>query len=262
MLIAATLFLLLSTPAEADAPCRQETVTTFVLEGPVNDEMAECAETTLADSTTELIVDSGGGDLGAAFEIAERLEPLALTIRVRNRCYSSCANYFLPMADRLIVEPGATIVLHGGADPLLLEDEFTDDRERRLREIRRDNPAFTRAEVEARYQQALQNVRSLIERQRAFADRHNVGPGWFLYRERPGDFGSYLTGEAGDRPQLFRWQYLLAEEPMIRSCLPGVEIEPFQQQLEQHFIDNEDRYRRFSRAGGRRSLHLRCTTAN
>ena len=238
--------------------CEQASATTFVLEGPVNAAMTNCVRAHLAPTTTELIVDSGGGDIKQALDIAELLEPLTLTVRVRERCYSSCANYFLPLARRLIVEPGAVIVLHGGADPQFLQDEMVERRERRIRDIMRD-AGVDRAEAETRYEAHVGGLRTLIERQQAFAGRHNVGMGWFLYREEGDrDVGRWLTGERGPKPHLFGWRLMLVEEPMIRSCLPDVEIEPFQQRLEAEFIDNRERYARFRRAEGLRSMTLEC----
>lgn len=239
--------------------CEQVSATTFVMEGPVNAEMTACVRARLAPTTTELVVNSGGGDIKQALDIAELLEPLTLTVRVRERCYSSCANYFLPLAQRLIVEPGAAIVLHGGADPQFLRGEM-ERRERRIREIMRE-AGVDRAEAETRYAAIVDGVRALIERQRAFAERHNVGMGWFLYREEGDrDVGRWLTGERGPKPHLFGWRLMLVEEPMIRSCLPDVEIEPFQQRLEAEFINDRDRWARFRRAEGLRSLTLRCAT--
>lgn len=238
--------------------CDQVSATTFVLEGPVNEAMAECVRSNLATSTTELVVDSGGGDIKQALDIAELLEPLTLTVRVRERCYSSCANYFLPLARRLIIEPGAAIVLHGGADPQFLQGQMLERRERRIRDIMSD-AGVDRAEAETRYEANLEGLRTLIARQRAFAARQNVGIGWFLYREEGDrDVGRWLTGERGSKPHLFGWRYLLVEEPMLRSCLRDVEVEPFQQRLEAEFIDNRERWARFRRAEGLRSLTLEC----
>ena len=245
-------------PAPETGRCEQVDPATFLLQGPVDEAMADCARATLAPTTTVLVVDSGGGDLRHALDIAELLEPLSLTVRVRERCYSSCANYFLPVAERVIVEPGAAIVVHGGADPKFLHEELSERREPRIRAIMRD-AGVGRTEAEARFEASVEGVRTLIRRQADFAARHNVGPGWFLYRE-PGDrdVGRWLTGERGPRPHPFGWRLMLVEEPMLRSCLPDVEVEPFQARLEAEFIDNRERWTRFRRAEGLRSLTLEC----
>lgn len=254
-----TVALLAQTPPEGEtARCEQVDAATFLLQGPVDAAMADCVRAALAPTTTVLVVDSGGGDLRHALDIAELLEPLSLTVRVRERCYSSCANYFLPLAERLIVEPGAAIVLHGGADPKFLHEEMTERREPRIREIMRE-AGVDRPEAERRFEAGVDGIRTLIRRQADFTARRNVGPGWFLYRE-PGDrdVGRWLAGERGSKPHPFGWRYLLVEEPMIRSCLPDVEIEPFQARLEAEFIDDRERWARFRRAEGLRSATLEC----
>jgi hypothetical protein len=246
---------------ETPPPCAQISAEQFQITGPIDEAMAQCVSDTLASTTTEVILDSGGGDIEIALDIAERLAPLGAVMRVRNRCYSSCANYFIPVGRRLVVEPGATIVLHGGADPLLLHDEFLGARNRRLREIRSSNRSLSTEEVEARFEQSVERIRRQIERQRAFAERHDVGLGWFIYRESASDFGPHLEGEAGPKPHPFGWRLLLAEEPLVRSCLPNLEVEPYQRQLETDFINNAERYARFRRAEGRRSMNLSCGAA-
>jgi hypothetical protein len=46
--------------------------------------------------------------------------------------------------------------------------------------------------------------------------------------------GVHLTGElTGNGPFLTRMSYLLVEESMMRDCLPGVVIDPFQDTLVQ-----------------------------
>lgn len=245
--------------APAAPPCRQLSPTVFMLEGPTDPAMRDCVRDTLADSTTELVVRSGGGNIEAALDIADLLARPGLTVRVRGKCYSSCANYFLPLATRLVVEPGATIVQHGGVDPMFIAHERVERRAARIRERGALRPDLSPAEMQADYERAIEKYIELAERQRQFALRHGVGPGWFLYREpADSDFGRQLVGKAGRKPSLFGWEYLLVEEPMLRSCLPRVQVEPFQSMLEATFIGDRMRFARFVDAKGRRSLELRC----
>jgi hypothetical protein len=261
MLLPLALLLLSLAADDAPPPCAQVSAEQFEIVGPIDEAMARCVRETLSGASAEVILDSGGGDVALAMDIADQLAPLSATMRVRNRCYSACANYLIPVGRRLVVEPGATIVLHGGADPLLLQEEYVGARSRRLREISSSDRALSPAEVEARFDSSVERIRAQIERQRAFAERYDVGLGWFIYRETPDDFGPYLQGDAGPRPHPFGWRLLLAEERLVRSCMPDLEVEPFQAQLDAEFINNPDRYRRFRRAEGRRSLGLECTDA-
>jgi hypothetical protein len=243
---------------QPETVCAQTTPTSFTIAGRITRATAECVASTLQPGTTELIVDSAGGELAAALDIAERIAPAHLTVRVRGSCHSACANYFIPVARRLVVEPGAYILIHGGADPKLVHEQLENRRDRELRQIMRTEH-LSRAEAEARFERNLVTAHALVERQRDFARRYGVGLGWFIYREQADEgLGRYLVGERGPKPHPFGYRYVLAEEMLVRSCVPRVEIEPFQQQLEAGFINNPARYRDFRRLQGLRSLTLRC----
>ncbi len=186
--------------------CEQRTPTMFVLKGLIDADLAKCVATRLAPTTTELVVDSQGGQVGAALDIAERLSTLNdLTIRVDGLCMSSCADFFLPMARRLIAEPRAIIALHGGIDPALVSRSAPDKR-------------FA--------------LTALAQRQMDFARRRHIPPGWLLYR----------TAEAPTRVDgldgAYRWvtssepEVYLVEGPMLRTCLPWLDIGDYQARLE------------------------------
>ncbi|MCL6642992.1 MAG: hypothetical protein K6T71_06700 [Candidatus Bipolaricaulota bacterium] len=205
MALTAPAFLSLGGLANA-APCEQRAPTVFVIKGETNQALADCIASTLEPTTTEVVVDSHGGPAGVAIEIAERLAALPdLTLNVTGQCASSCANYFLPLARRLVVGPRALIMVHGGIDPAQV------------------------ASASAEQAPALQ---AIAEKQRAFAVRHGVPPGWLLYRtaEAPrrvdGLDGAYRW------PNAPRFKLYLVEAPMLRSCLPWLDIGNYQARLE------------------------------
>lgn len=188
------------------APCEQRTATVFVIKGETNQALADCVATTLKSTTTEVMVDSQGGPVGVAIDIAERLAALPdLTLNVTGQCVSSCANYFLPVARRLVTGPRAMILVHGGVDP---------------------------AQVASAPATKTADLRAIAEKQRAFALRHHIPPGWLLYRraEAPrrvdGLDGAYRW------PQEPRYRLFLVEAPMLRTCLPRLDIGDYQARLE------------------------------
>lgn len=63
----------------------------------------------------ELTVDSGGGFGPAGLALAKRIAPLYTTVIVNGACHSACALYLLPVADRIQIEPGSSVVLHHDA---------------------------------------------------------------------------------------------------------------------------------------------------
>jgi hypothetical protein len=242
----------------ATPPCSQVSSTTFVIDGLVDQALADCVSAELKDTTKQLIVTSGGGRIELAMPIAERLAPLRLLVTVRGHCDSACQMYVLPVARRVEFEPGAYMLAHGGPDPAY-QNAFAADRSARVRSIRAEHPEFTPAEAEAYFDAAIENGRRQAEMHDAFRRRYHVGKGWYLYREGgDGDFGRYLQGNAGPRPNLFGYQYLAVEEPMLQSCLPDVEFGPYQPNFDANVVGNTKRWRGFQQHGTRRSAALRC----
>lgn len=205
--------------------CRQQTSEVFMLEGLIDAGLAVCVRERLQPTTRELVLRSPGGDVSSALDIAQLFEGRQLTMRVRKQCSSSCANYFLPLAGRIVVEPGALIELHGSIDP------WTIDRMLGRHEAELQADGVDPAEIPVRIEKARIRSMALVERQAAFAERNAIAPGWLLYRTPGSDEVrglSRLPAEKG--------RYLLVEEPMLRSCLQGVEIEPFQAELDRRWL--------------------------
>lgn len=200
--------------------CRQETAETFVLTGKIDAGMAACVAERFEPGTREIILNSMGGDVASALDIALHFEGRRLTMRVREECNSSCANYFLPLAGRIVVEPGGLIILHGSIDPWTVDRAIL-----RQRDVSDDGSRFD-------------GLRAIEARQAEFAARNRIPAGWLLYREAGSD-GRDITGLSNDlRP---RGRYLLVEEPLLRSCLTETDIQPFQDDLRRRWLGS---YRR------------------
>lgn len=220
------------TPTKAaGGRCRAESPTVLSLTGRIDTELAACVAERLTPAITELVLNSEGGSADAAMDIAERLEGRRLTMRVRQECNSSCANFLLPLAGRLIVEPGALIVQHGSIDPLQVSRAGTPEEAERLART--------------------------AQRQRAFAERNLVHPGWLLYRTAHRTAVDALDGAWGGHTAETR--AYIVEEQMARSCLGGIEIEPFQDALDRGPL-RPDRAERLHRRGYARSATVVCNT--
>jgi hypothetical protein len=64
----------------------------------------------------ELRINSRGGDAEKTLKLAQRLVGRIDLIVVDGVCASSCANYLLPIAKRVIVNPNSLVLLHGSID--------------------------------------------------------------------------------------------------------------------------------------------------
>ena len=221
-----------TSPDDRTGACEQRTAEVFAITGAIDAELARCVRESFAESTRELVLNSEGGSIEAALDIAEVLQGRNLTMRVEDECNSSCANYFLPLARRIEIGPEAMVLLHGSIDP------WTIDR------MRSNKPAFmamqarngrSAEQAETDFAGLISKSEALATRQAEFTRRHAVAPGWMLFR-MPG---------SEDIPGLINHptdvKAILVEEPMLRSCLPNVEIAPYQQALERHWTHS---YRR------------------
>lgn len=206
--------------SNAEASCRQQTAEVFRIEGSIDPEMAACVEAAWNPTTQVLVLNSPGGDVATALDIAARFEGRGLEMRVEGECNSSCANYFLPLARRIVVEPGAVVMLHGSVDPAL-RARMTDDRAAFLRD--RMGEGATPEEAQAAFDAGVARIDAMIARQAEWAGRNGVPPGWLLYRQ-PGS--TDVVGIEGEPDGDVR-RGLLVEEAMMRSCLPNVEIAPY-----------------------------------
>jgi hypothetical protein len=218
-----------------DKPCRQDSPAVFVIQGEIDDAMAACVNAQFQLTTTELLLDSRGGSVEAAIAIAQHFEGHRLSMRVRKECSSSCANYFLPLAARLIVEPGALIVIHGGADPMMVE-KMRDEGEPEL---------------------VVAALSQLVELQLDFARRNGIHPGWLLYRQAGRATTNALDGAWESSSASIR--ALIVEEKMARSCLGGVEVLPFQDALDRGPLE-PSRAQRLHQQGIARSANVVCNS--
>lgn len=185
----------------------------LTLRGSTNAAMLACVQQHSPLAARRVILDSQGGDVASALSIAELLQPLQAEMVVRHNCHSSCANYFLPVARRIVVEPGAWVILHGSIDGHMLAS----------------------MEALAAEKGVIFDFRALHDRQMAFAARNDISLGWLSYRTdaefRAGDRGRHQTGTVetwkAEDPREASIRYMVVEEAFMRSCLGNVDIAPF-----------------------------------
>jgi hypothetical protein len=81
-------------------------------------------------NASELIIQSHGGDVGAALTLANEISRRRVSVRIRGFCDSSCANYLVPAGASAVVEAGSRVSFHGDARLSLrsYKDEGAPDR--------------------------------------------------------------------------------------------------------------------------------------
>jgi hypothetical protein len=216
----------------ATGACQQRSAEVFAISGEIDRDLAECVRQTFADTTRVLALDTKGGSVEAALDIATVIEGRDLTMRVEGECNSACANYFLPLARRIELAPDAVVLLHGGVDPWTIDRWRSRQDEFMAIEAQRGQ---TPEQAQAAFERFLSAAEATAARQAAFAQRHSIPPGWLLYRTP----GSEVVQGLAHGPDAV--VAILVEEPMMRSCLTGVEIMPFQGALQRHWTRSHRR---------------------
>lgn len=205
----------------------------LTVRGPTDARMLDCFRRAPGGPPRVIEIDSLGGNVEPAMDIADLLAPARPHIIVDGSCSSSCANYLLPMAGRITLRPGARILLHGSADGALLASS---------RAKFGDRPAFPR----------------IYARQARWAATHAVALGWLLYRDEDeaDGWGRYVRGHAeeGDGPA----RYLLVEEAFLRSCLGAVPVEDHQGSDAARARGDAAYRARLARRGIRLTGEMRC----
>lgn len=237
-LLAAGLLSLCVWPQEAHGaarpPCALATDGVLLLRGETDDRMLQCLKAIETAPVTTVVIDSPGGPVGSAIPIADIIQRWRAAVIVRGACNSSCANYILPVARRVTLEPGAVVMIHGSVDENAL-----------ARGVRRD----------------------LFDLQQAFTARNGVHPGWLLFRDAAdrasGSNGRYVDGavDAGAPAGDVDVRFILVDEAFMRSCLIGIDIAPFNDTVVQRLYRNKGLRARLARQGIHPSGTLACKPA-
>jgi len=131
-----------------------------------------------------IVVESGGGDVAAALDLAEVIAQRHLSIIVNRYCLSSCANYLFPAGKTKIVLNGGVVGFHGTPS---ITDPVTFVGPQPLHE------ASQLLEARRRY------VRDIQEREARLFFRIGVNPD--LIHDRP------LTGQVLSTPTKLVWEF-------------------------------------------------------
>ncbi len=129
--------------------------------GPTDDTAYRCFAAYAHHNGLILLVTSNGGDVARAMDAANFIDENDWSVSVLGMCASSCANYWIPVAAGLEVQPWSFILLHGSPDAL--------------------NTRFASGDNAARH--------------RAFAERHDIESAWFGNL----GFGSFIAQLFGAR---------------------------------------------------------------
>ena len=219
--------------------------THLALSGPTDEKMLACVEENISPRLKAVTVNTNGGNVKTAMKTADLLAPNNVTLTVKSNCNSSCANYFLPVAGRIIVQKNANIMLHGSIDEGFVQRVATQRGQRPV-------PA---------------SAKDIEQQQKEFVEKYDVDLGWLMYRTAAQydskSASDYLTGEpevwGADNAKIRSY---IAEEDFIRSCLRDVQIDPFEDTIAQQVYDSKKLQSRLAKQGIYPSGSMRCLGAD
>ncbi len=233
----------------AEYPCKAK-ANTLYLDGYINKKMLGCVQTLVQNRSTPIktiSVDSPGGEVDTAIDIADMIAPYKADLLVRKECNSSCADYFIPVSKSVRLEKGAYILIHGTIDSGSIE------------------------ESRKKYPGAYEKNRQLVKKNLDFLLRHHIHKGWWLWRD-PEDskeygtsYGKFITGKPYFRNS-FPYIHIgskngavMVEEKFIKSCLgETVYIYPFKGTLVQNLYQDKKLMKKAMKQWVQPSGTMRC----
>lgn len=87
----------------------------LVFVGSTDSSLVECLQSA-PSQTSKLRITSNGGDAALAIQAAGMVTARDYALIVRGFCFSACANYLVPAARSIEVEPYSIVGLHGAPE--------------------------------------------------------------------------------------------------------------------------------------------------
>lgn len=230
-------------PPEPVEACQITQPGTLEISGSVNAAMLSCAEANLTPLIDTIVINSWGGDVEAGRAIGRLIGAQPRTLIIDGECLSSCGNYFVPAADKLIMRPGAVIGLHGTLDPMFYA-KAENEREMTWAKAAKTGKMSVAEIEQARLEFSQMRTASLADAE-AFAASFNIPKGWRMYRlagAQQTDFLAHFEGEI-QTLQSQKLRIMLVTGPMLASCLPHVQTDGYQGHLETTVFGDKKRMR-------------------
>jgi hypothetical protein len=181
--------------------------------------LGPCLDSFGLDRIEELRITSGGGGAWETLESMRRYQGRIDLVVVRKLCASSCANYVLPAARRLRVEPDSYVLLHGSLSLRDLDGQETTARETMRSYFSQQHPDLSAHEIAGRVDEEWKKLRDStvvqIPVQEDFARGVIACADWL----------EPTTHEADPPPAWVAW--LLVTPEMARRCLKVTEVVEF-----------------------------------
>jgi len=221
--------------------------------------MRDCALALLTPDIDTVYVTTKGGEVFAGRAIGYKIGEHPRHLIIDKMCLSSCGNYFVPAAARLTLMPRSVIGLHGTPDPHMLSNV---DMENHMASLVEEGNVASEGLERILKRKSETRTKQLAEEAK-FAAHFNVPKGWRHYREAgDADDGWRKHFAQGSDIGVTPDKFMIVEGPMLASCLPHVETENYQANLQKSLLDKVKIWSGLKETmGAYRSLDLTCLPA-
>lgn len=167
-----------------------------------------------------LVITSAGGNVDVAMFGAHLVSEMKLDVEVVGLCGSSCANYILPAAGRVRIDPYSVVMVHGGPLP--------PDRDEMIEALAKSGFTSERPNYEQTIEDNLMRSDISYRLHSNFVKKFAVKPGYYHFDP----VREYIAEQSVSYP------FMLLDPYWLKACLPHVDIvadEPDRAQVEKLF---------------------------
>ena len=238
--------------------CRLRSPSHLELRGPMDQSMDACVEARMTETVRKVTVSSPGGDTKIARRIARRMSKSPRQLVIDGMCFSSCANYLVPVASEVVVTADGLIGLHGTPDPFTLGKQVKATKS--VIQKKQEAGDLSKARARQLLQELSEELKRELDDEAQFAADFSVSKGWRLYRDAHASEHGFLKYFQGTprRPLKHGWTFLIVESAMLRSCLPRVKAPGFQGHMENKIMARQAEIQRLEDMGFVLSGTLSC----
>lgn len=186
--------------ARSQAPLRLTRLSADILrlEGEISNGDGKALADQITPDTRTLLLNSAGGEVEAALEMAEIIAAARLRIVVDGACISSCANYLFAAADQQLILRGGVVLWHGAP-----ARDSGSQVEAALRQALEKSGAG-KQQVEADLSRELARLDATLRRQEAlYADRRLNTAVLYRLNQEAADAHAVDGGSSKGQPLLF-----------------------------------------------------------
>ena len=203
-------------PLEPQKECAYPAPGQVVYSGHAGLDLGACLDGAHASEIRELKITSHGGDARQTLQVVTRYRGKIDLVIVARWCNSSCANYVIPAAKKLIVLPDSYVIVHGSIDP----DAVAKDIETHRKALVEKYPQIPASEWDKTFEKTINDLKAQRALQDDFEKRRLQCSAWL----HPDEFVANEIAAGRLRGTAEEIKGLVVTKKMAMRCLKRTRI--------------------------------------